>query len=65
MCDGYVLPTDYREIISHYLVDLELQLPAGSSVNTSQTIYVYAQNGTAQICTDEESFDSCTYRHSL
>ena len=33
------------------------QIPAGTVISTSQTIYVFAQSNTIPNCTDEESFD--------
>ena len=33
-----------------------VQIPVGTEISTTQTIYVYAQSGTTTICSDEESF---------
>ncbi len=33
-----------------------VQIPVGTQISTTQTIYVYAQSGTTTICSDEESF---------
>jgi len=56
-CDSYVLPS--LGVGSYYTGPggTGTQLVAGSSVSTSQTIYVYAQSGTSPNCTDENSFE--------
>ncbi|WP_294823279.1 choice-of-anchor L domain-containing protein [uncultured Flavobacterium sp.] len=55
-CDSYVLPS--LGVGNYYTGPggTGTQLAVGSSVTSSQTIYVYAQSGTTTNCTDENSF---------
>ncbi len=56
-CDSYTLPA---LTVGNYFTGAGgtgSQLAAGTVLNTTQTVYVYAANGTAPtICSDEESF---------
>ncbi len=55
-CDSYVLPS--LGVGSYYTGPggTGTMLAVGSSVEATQTIYVYAQSGTSPNCTDENSF---------
>ena len=56
-CTSYTLPA---LILGNYYPQANgqgTQIPAGTVISTSQTIYVFAQSNTIPICTDEESFD--------
>jgi gliding motility-associated-like protein len=55
-CDSYVLPvlTSGNYFIS--AGGTGTQLTAGNVVNSTQTIYVFAETGTSPNCTDENSF---------
>ncbi len=56
-CTSYTLPA---LILGNYYPQANgqgTQIPAGTVISTSQTIYVFAQSNTIPNCTDEESFD--------
>lgn len=56
-CDSFTLPT--LNANNSYFTGsggTGTQLAAGSTITTSQTIYIYAQTGTTPNCTDESSF---------
>jgi gliding motility-associated-like protein len=55
-CDSYTLPA---LSVGNYFTGSNgtgSQLPVGTLITSSQTIYVYAQSGTTPNCTDQESF---------
>ena len=57
VCNSYVLPT--LNTNNNYFTGTNgsgTQLTAGSTVTSTQTIYVYSQAGTTPNCTDESSF---------
>ncbi|TXD69047.1 DUF7507 domain-containing protein, partial [Aequorivita lipolytica] len=55
-CDSYTLPA--LNIGKYYTGPggTGMQLPVGSSIASTQTIYVYAETGTTPNCSDEKSF---------
>ena len=57
-CDSYVLPVlpagqSYHSVAGG---SVSTQIPAGTSITTSQTIYIFAQSGTVPNCTAEGDF---------
>ncbi|MEL1245310.1 choice-of-anchor L domain-containing protein [Flavobacterium sp. DGU11] len=56
VCDSYTLPS--LGVGNYYTGPggTGTQLAVGSTVDASQTVYVYAQSGTTPNCTDENSF---------
>ncbi|RYE27583.1 MAG: hypothetical protein EOP48_34380, partial [Sphingobacteriales bacterium] len=56
VCDEYILPA---LTVGNYFTGQNgsgTQLPVGTAINSTQTIYVYAQSNTVPNCTNEDSF---------
>lgn len=56
-CTSYILPT---LTVGHYYTAPQGnsdQIPAGTVITSSQTIYVYAETTGAVVCSDEDSFE--------
>ena len=55
-CDSYTLPILANGSYYDAAGGTGTMLSAGSTITTTQTIYIYDQSGTTPNCTDEESF---------
>ncbi|MGV3461443.1 MAG: choice-of-anchor L domain-containing protein [Flavobacterium sp.] len=56
VCDGFTLP---EPAVGKYYTGPNgtgSEIPSGTFINTTQTIYIYAATTTAPVCTDQEDF---------